>query len=265
VAFGCKYPCPQRLEGHNGLFDKKDEVMKSVRWYVVAVTLLVLVLPAAVHAAPLIFFGEDQAAGGALPVPNSAAAQGNFLSNLVGVRVEDFEGIPLGTNFPFNVTFGADTATLTGTNTIGNTGIVSGGLVGRFPISGSQYLNVGSADTTSFGLTFSSPQAAFGFYGTDIGDFSGQLTISLDGGAPMIVPHGVAIANGSALFWGIIDTASPFTTVSFSNTGGSGDAFGFDDFTIGRREQVAAIPEPATMLLLSAGIGGLAVIRRRRK
>jgi len=214
-----------------------------------------------------IFFGEDAGAGGSLPVPNSAAAQASFLASLTNVRVEDFEGIPVGTQFPFNVTFGADTATLTGTNTIPSTGVRNTGLGGRFAISGSQYLNVGTADAGSFTLTFSAPQAAFGFYGTDIGDIGGQLVLSLDGGPPVVVPHTVGAPSGAALFFGIIDVANPFTTVHFSNTTGNlGDAFGFDDFTIGRREQVQTIPEPLTLTLgglTLAGLGGY--LRRRRR
>jgi hypothetical protein len=196
------------------------------------------------------FFGEDAAAGGSLPVPNSDAAQAAFLSQLVDSKVEDFESIPVGTNFPFNVAFNGDTATLSGTNTVWNTGIQNSPVAGRFAISGRQYLNVGTADAKSFTLTFSSPQAAFGFYATDAGDFNGQLTISLDGGAPIIIPHTVGAPNGGGLFYGFIDTVNLFSTVSFSNTNPTlADAFGFDNFTIGRREQI--IPEPSTLAIWS--------------
>lgn len=216
-------------------------------------------------AVPLIFFGED-VAGGSLPVPNASAAQASFLSRLTGVRVENFEGVAVGTQFPFNITFGADTATLSGTNTAVNTGVQNAGILGRFAISGSNYLDVGSTDAASFKLTFTAPQAAFGFFATDIGDFSGQLGISLNGGAVIAVNHTLNAPDGNGLFWGIIDVSSPFTTVEFKNIAGGtlADAFGFDDFTIGRAEQVVSVPLPGTLALLSLGLAGLGWSRRRK-
>jgi len=211
---------------------------------------------------PQTFFGEDASAGGSLPVPNSDAAQAAFLASLTGVRVEDFEGFAVGTTFPFDVHFGSDTATLNGTSMISSTGVQGSPMAGRFAISGEQYLNVGSTDARSFTLSFSAPQAAFGFYATDIGDWAGQLTVSLDGSV-LTVPHTVNAPDGSGLFFGVIDTANPFTTVAFGNTSGAlEDAFGFDDFTIGRRENV--VPDGgATILLLAAGLLGSLGLRRR--
>jgi hypothetical protein len=219
----------------------------------------------AAESAPITFFGEDSTANGSLPVTNSAAAEADFLAHLVGVVTEDFEAIPVGTTFPIVTTFGADTATLSGTSTISNTGVQATGIAGRFAISGSRYLNVGTTDSGSFTLTFSSPQAAFGFYATDIGDVSGQLAIVLDGGTPMLVPH--STTDGGALFFGVIDVVNPFTTVTFVNTTGSlADAFGFDDFTIGRPQQVVTpTPEPATISLVGFALFGAAAQRYRRR
>ena len=207
------------------------------------------------------FFGEDMA-GGSLPVPNSAAAETAFLSNLSStVGTEDFESLATGTIAPLTVDFGYAQATLTGGGAI-----QSGYSVGRFAISGSKYWETNE----NFQITFSTQQAAFGFYGTDIGDFSGQLKLTLAGGGSvtMNVPHTVGGPNGTCLYFGMIadDAASQFTSVSFSTTSGS-DWFGFDDMTIGTLGQVVTIiPEPLTMLGVFgavAGVGGY--IRRRRR
>ena len=226
----------------------------------------IVLSPAAASAAPIFFFGEDLGAGGSLPVPNSVAAQSSFLASLLGVRVETFETIAAGTQFPIAIAFGPDVATLSGTNTVFNTGIASSGIAGRFAVSGSQYLNVGTGDALSFQLTFSTPQAAFGFFATDIGDVGGQLAVRLDGGPQIIVPHTLNSPDGAGLFFGIIDAANPFTTVQFLNTQGSADAFGFDDFTIGRVDQVAAVPEPSSIALVASGalLPLIQLARRRR-
>lgn len=245
---------------------KINRVDKSARCGQVALIAIGCLTAPFAASAQVIFFGEDVNAGASLPVPISIAAQTSFLANLVGVRVENFEGIPVNTTFPFNIAFAPDTATLTGTNNVGNTGIANTGIGGRFAVSGSRYLNVGTTDANSFRMTFSSPQAALGFFATDIGDISGQLALSFDGRPGLIVPHTLGAPNGAGLFYGIIDVNNPFTSVTFTNTNGSlNDAFGFDDFTIGRIDQVAMTPEPSALVLFSTGALSLFAFTRRRK
>ena len=80
-------------------------------------------------------------------------------------------------------------------------------------------------------LTFSSAIAAFGFYGTDFGDFDQQVTLTLENGDTQVIPvdstQGSAAA-GNVLFWGMIDPTNSYTSITFSTTGGN-DVFGFDD------------------------------------
>lgn len=222
-----------------------------------------LLFAGSIQAAPVIYFGEDL--NGSLV--NAAAAEADFLSNLSGVRIEDFESYSPGDTFPLNIAFGSTTATLTGTSNVGNTGIASSGIGGRFAVSGSQYLNLGTTDANSFTLTFDAPQAAFGFYGTDIGDFDGQLTLVIDGGDPINIPHTLNAPNSSSLYMGLIDLENTFTSIQFTS-GAFNDAFGFDDFTIGTREQVITadpIPVPGTLAILGMSLAGLGLARRRRK
>ena len=104
-------------------------------------------VPAASHAY-LIFFGEDLNDTEFSPlaaIPNSSAAETNFLSYLTGVGTEDFEGIAPGTTASVNLNFpGAGTVTLIGGN--GSVASVSVGTTngfGRYSIPSSSSTNFG--------------------------------------------------------------------------------------------------------------------------
>lgn len=227
--------------------------------------LLALSAGAALLAAPLqaqtVYFGENTAPAGTVSGA-PATAQASFLGQLSGVSVENFDGFALGSSPPtltFTGSAGLITANLAGGGTI------SAGGAGRFPTSGAQLYETNS----NFSAAFSTSIAAFGFYATDIGDFSGQLSITLIRGMTeqtFLVPHTVGAPNSSLLFFGIIDTANPFDGVRFSTTTGD-DFFGFDDMIVGDVRQVTGgVPEPGTwaMMLLGFGAMGFSIRRRRR-
>jgi hypothetical protein len=221
-------------------------------------------------AGPVIFFGEDVNAAGdptEAPITNATNARNNFFLNLTGVGVETFEGIPSGTTAPIALTFpGAGTATLNGTGSVsaGNDG------VGRYPVSGSQYYYAGS---DNFTIDFSSAISAFGFYGTDIGDFGGHLTLTLTGSngvTVLTVPNTLGSGgstSGSNLYWGFYDTTNTYTSIAFGNDSGGSDNFGFDDFSIGALTQVTPIsaPEPASWAMMLGGFGLLGATMRARR
>ena len=229
-------------------------------------TMVALVMSMAVQAQAYTstFFGEDLYPGGSVAgAVNSQAAADSFYSHLTNVGVEDFESFSNGDSAPIVADFGAaGTATITGDGSIyGPSG------AGRFATSGTHYWEVSTE--SGFTLTFSDPVAAFGFWGTDIGDFLGQLIVTLSNGTSYNVPHTINAPNGSALFWGIIDTDSLFSSVSFTKDQGaaSSDYFGFDDFTIGSETQVVpepgSVPEPSTFILLGLSLAGLMTFRKR--
>ena len=101
---------------------------------------------------------------------------------------------------------------------------------------------------------------AFGFYGIDIGDVGGQLNLSEFGN----VPHTVSGASGSVLFFGVTDT-TPFSVITFNNSSLT-DRFNFDNFTIGSVNQdLAATPEPATLLLPGTSLARMAGAAWKRR
>ncbi len=234
-----------------------------------AIAAIAIVLPAAATAAPVTFFGEDiNTAGDPSQVAptNSTAARNSFFGNLVGVGTETLEGFTAGTAAPLAVSFGsAGTATLNG-----NFNVAAGNdNAGRYAISGNQYWYAG---TGSFSIAFSAPVAAFGFYGVDIGDFGGQVTLQLTDSTNAVtsltVPNTIGAGgstSGSVLYFGFFDTAKSYTNIAFLNSSTT-DNFAFDDFSIGSREQVVpGTPEPDTWALMIAGFGLVGTAARRRR
>lgn len=227
-----------------------------------------LMASALASAAPMTFFGEDAGLGENTRLsstPNADAARNAFLSKLSGVGTETFESFTAGSFTNLNVSFpGAGTATIN-SGTIANVPTGTNGF-GRYPISGNQYLETSSANLT---IAFDQAVAAFGFYGVDIGDFNGQVTLTFVGGSSSTINIGntVNAAGGSVLYFGFIDTDNLFTSVTFGNTNAGVDGFGFDDFTIGTVDQVVPNPAsaPGTLALVGASLLALGAARRRRQ
>jgi hypothetical protein len=220
-------------------------------------------------AVPVTIFGEDiSTTGNPVPFTNATTAQNSLFSNLNGVGTETFDALGVGTAAP-SVSFGAiGTATLTGGRVDDGTVVpIHSPVDGYYPFSGAQFLYA----QDNFTVAFSTPISAFGFYGTDIGDHGGQLTLTLTDTNNVIsilnIPHTLVSdgsTNGSNLYFGFYDTNTLYKQIAFGTSAPNADGFTVDDMSVG----FAATPLPAALPLFASGMGGVMGLlgwRRKRK
>lgn len=229
------------------------------------------------------YFGEDLNLAGqgtslfGQALPNTRAAQTQFLNRLSGNSIESFETFSDGAQAsPINLSFTGSAGTL-GASLSGSPLEIRSGesFFGDFATHGNKYLfsSVQAGSTNTFTIQFSEAIAAFGFVGTDIGDIGAILTVELANGGTTTInvgnstsgPNGEFI-TGSALFFGVIaeDAASLFTSLRFEFASPAFDSFGFDEMTIGDIRQVGPIiPLPTGGAMALAGLTALGVWRRR--
>ncbi len=180
-------------------------------------------------------------------MPNADNARNAFFANITNVETEDFEAYT-DLEIPSSLSFGSVSATITGNEKVRQ--YSTGTHYGAYPISGNKFLNLFGDER--FTIEFNSPQSVFGFYANDIGDYKGQMVLTLhreDGSTNnLTVPNTVSNnqISGSVLYFGIIDTESPFTGITFNNTKVT-DGLGLDDLIIGEMdlEAIATSTTPA--------------------
>lgn len=196
------------------------------------------------------------------PASNVTPIHDAFLNSLSSYGVNDLEAIAAGPN-PV-ITFG-------GTGITGTTNFPGG--VNAFTllaVSGNNFLlDVEGANSTPFNdsITFSRTITAFGTYITNAGDgnannFSVLLENTVAGTSKTIDfgTLGPDAPQTNVRFFGFTDTAG-FDRISFIESNDF-DGMLYDDIIAG---DVAAVPEPASIAVVAAGIAGIMRFRRKKK
>lgn len=108
-------------------------------------------------------------------------------------------------------------------------------------------------DTDPMTFTLDAPSHAFAINFKDIDmQFGGTFLYSIDGGPFLTLLPASGLSNLD-VFFGIIDTMSPFSTITFDRT--SGDGYNFD--LVNYQTSSSAVPEPSLLFLFAAGFVAL--------
>ena len=230
--------------------------------------------------------------GGVLTATDVFAERNRFLNNFnVNLAAFDFEDPILNGQTgpaPAEAIFQGSAST-TIRAAMSTTGVVfQGEESGRFNTTpgGLQHLRVNSDSAGTLTLNFSKAISAFGFFGTDIGDFGGTLSLILrpeggntNGADDQVVEVRAGTgeknenAGGNLLFFGFAGANLRYSSITFRSVGDveTGDFFGFDDFFVADAGQFnttqppTGMPEPGSLALAGLALLAAGACRKGRK
>jgi PEP-CTERM motif len=170
----------------------------------------------------------------------------------------DFENIAAGTPTPFSDTVGGLTANFSGQASVCASGGLFATLSGNVSIQ--QFCNnpANGDQTGPLGISFSSDLSSVSFnFATEGGDST--ITVeALENGNPVSTStFNASIPPGQLVDEGFASVFGTFNMLVL--TGGGGALLAIDNIN------TPAVPEPASIALLGAGLAGFAFTRRRRK
>ena len=254
---------------------------------------LLLVGATWVHATPSQLFGAEALVPSVVTAPLIAERQ-RFLQLFDNtVQSYDFETKTAGQTPPFEATFTGSGGSLIKATLAGSTDqrVVDRDEAGRFNTTPNlpagdpgKYWRVNASGQGQFSISFDRAISAFAFYGTDIGDFGGLLSLVLTPSDTTLAAETVivrpqtsqAAANGLALFYGFADRERAYSKITFVTSGnlldGSmTDYFGFDDFIVADSGQFittqppTGMPEPGSLALAGLALLAAGACRKGRK